>query len=178
MLRSYVPEEMYTIPFGKANIVTEGTDITIVSSSYMTLEARKAIKYLKESGISAELIDLRTLKPLDTKTIINSVKKTGRLLVIDSGYYTGGFAGEIISQISENALSYLKVAPQRITLPDIPTPTSRALTKHYYPTYKDIISQAHQMLEKPEKEINKLLEAEESKNTIHDAPDKSFTGPF
>lgn len=175
----HVPEEKYAVPLGKANIVKPGKDITIVSTSYMNTETLKALNVLEKSGISAEVIDLRTLKPLDDTLIVDSVKKTGKLLTIDSGYYTGGFAGEIIARVSEKAFEYLDAPPQRITLPDIPTPSTPALAKYYYPRHIDIIQKACEMLGKPSDVVESLLEHERKKDPEHlDVPDESFSGPF
>lgn len=170
-----VPEEAYEVPIGKAKLVREGNDITIVSLSYMTLEAIKAAAILEKDGIHAEIIDLRSLKPLDENTIIESVKKTGRLIVADSAWHTSGFAAEIITTITEKAFSFLKSSPQRLTFPDLPTPTSPALANHYYPRTIDIINGARTIFNLPKK-------TEEDLGIKHeqplDVPDKSFTGPF
>ena len=90
-----VPSELYSVPLGKAKIVTEGNDLTIISCSHMTIEAFKAARFLKEDGISAEIVDLRTLKPLDKETLFASVRKTGHVLIADPDWKTGGFAAEI-----------------------------------------------------------------------------------
>src|SRR5688500_4779212 len=90
-----VPEEAYTIPFGKANVVREGTDVTIVSVSQMVQKAVLAAQELEQDGISAEIIDLRTLVPLDVGTVVASVQKTGRLLIADEDYLNFGLSGEI-----------------------------------------------------------------------------------
>ncbi|MBS3105511.1 alpha-ketoacid dehydrogenase subunit beta [Candidatus Woesearchaeota archaeon] len=175
----HVPEELYAVPIGKAKMVSSGKDLTIVSTSYMTAETLKAINVLEKYGISAEVIDLRTLKPLDDTLIINSIKKTGKLLAIDSGYYTNGFAGEIITRVSEKAFEFLNAAPQRITLPDIPTPSTPALARYYYPRHINIIQKVCEMLGKPSNEVEKLLESERKKDPKHlDVPDESFSGPF
>jgi len=174
-----VPKEYYKVPIGKGKTIISGKDITIASTSYMTLEAIRAANILKKAGISTEVIDIRTLKPLDDNIIIESVKKTGKLLVLDLGYYTGGFAGEVIARVTEKAFKYLKSPPQRITLPDIPTPTSRGLTKYYYPSYEKIIQKVFRMLERSSDELNKLLTENKRDESIPlDVPDKSFTGPF
>ncbi len=170
-----VPEEMYKVPLGKANTIKKGKDITIVSSSYNTLEALKAAEILEKNNIKAEIIDLRTVKPIDESTIINSVKKTGKLIVLDNGWRTIGFAAEIIALVTEKAFSSLKIAPQRITLPDAPTPTSCALANYYYPKIIDIINSVMTALNLPKK-------TEEQLGIYHstplDVPDKTFTGPF
>lgn len=118
-----------------------GTDVTIVGSSYSTLLAMQARTLLSERGISAEVIDLRILNPFNPDVIVNSVKKTGRLLVVDGGWRTCGMAGEVISSVVETLpLGILKAAPQRITLPDAPAPTSRVLETAYYTTAEQIVS--------------------------------------
>lgn len=170
-----VPEKIYSVPLGKARIVKEGKDITIVASSYLVLESIKAADYLGKDGIFAEVIDPRTLQPLDRESIINSVGKTGRLLVVDGDWRSFGVSAEIIAAVSEQAHSKLKTAPVRVTFPDLPTPTSWALANHYYPKPIDIINAARKMFSlgsKTEEELG-----------IHydvplDVPDKAFTGPF
>jgi acetoin:2,6-dichlorophenolindophenol oxidoreductase subunit beta len=170
-----VPENIYAVPLGKARIVKEGKDITVVSSSHMVLEAMEAVGYLEKDGIYTEVIDLRTLVPLDRESIISSVKKTGRLLVADGACHTSGFAAEIIATVTEKAFSYLKSPPQRLTLPDLPTPTSPALSNLYYPRTIDIINVARSTFNLPEK-------TEEDLGIKHDqpldVPDSSFMGPF
>ncbi|MFA4915043.1 MAG: alpha-ketoacid dehydrogenase subunit beta [Syntrophales bacterium] len=170
-----VPEEIYAVPLGKARNLKEGKDITIVSSSHMVLETMKAADYLERDSITAEVIDIRTLKPLDNETIINSVEKTGRLLVVDGACHTSGFAAEIIATVTEKAFGYLKSSPQRLTLPDLPTPTSPALANLYYPRTIDIINMARSTFNLPDK-------TEEELGIKHDqpldVPDKTFTGPF
>ena len=170
-----VPDEIYTVPLGKARIVKEGKDITIVASSYMVLESMKAAEYLEKDGIFAEVIDLRTLQPFDRESVINSVKKTGRLLVVDGACHTAGFAAEIIATATGKAFNHLKSAPQRLTLPDLPTPTSPALANIYYPRIIHVVNAARAMFRLPERTEKEL-------GIIHnqpmDVPDKSFTGPF
>lgn len=128
-----VPEEPYTIPLGEAKIVKEGKDATIVTVSRMVYEALWSAKELEKDGISAEIIDLRTLVPLDKKTVINSVKKTGRLLVVDEDYRSYGMTGEIVSLVSEEIGHDLKTPPRRLAYPDVPVPYSRALEKFVLP---------------------------------------------
>lgn len=174
-----VPEEIYDIPIGKARVIQEGSDITIAACSHMTLEARKAIQLLSEEGISAELIDIRSIKPLDTETIIKSVRKTGRLLVADPDWKFCGFASEVIASISEGAFNDLKAPPARLTYPDRHSPTSWALSNHYYPSYRMIAMEAYKMLRLPSKAqilLQELLEFR-SEGPL-DVPDASFTGPF
>lgn len=127
----------------EARIVKEGNDITVVAMSYLTVEALRVVERIKQEGISAELIDLRSIKPIDWPTIENSVVKTGRLLVLDTGATTGSVAGEVIARITENYFHSLKAAPKRLAMPDIPEPTSYGLTKEYYFDAKDIAQQIH-----------------------------------
>jgi len=170
-----VPSEKYRIPLGKAKVVKEGKDLTIVSSSYTTLEAIKVAELLKKYGINIEVIDLRTIKPLDIDTIEKSIKKTGRLIVVDSAWGSFGVAAEILAQIAERAYHLLKSAPQRITFPDAPTPTGWALSNHYYPQIQDIVNSVRKML--------KLNQQNQKHPGVVagiplDVPDATFKGPF
>ena len=170
-----VPDEVYRVPLGKAKLVKEGKDLTIAAVSYMTLEALRVAEILEKQNIGADVIDVRTLKPLDEEAILNSVKKTGRLVVLDTGWRTGGFAGEIVACVAEKNMKYLKSAPVRITLPDIPAPTSPALANRYYPRAVHILQAIEKMLDI---KIEQLEELEKEDTIPHDVPDKSFTGPF
>ena len=174
-----VPSEIYSVPLGKAKIVTEGQDVTIIACSHMTLEAFKAAQFLREEGISVEIVDLRSIKPLDKETILNSVRKTGRVIIADPDWKTCGFASEIAALITEEAFDALKAAPKRVTYPDSLSRTSWALSNHYYPTAKDIALAALEMLDRPV-QARKLLEAilHEKMQAPLDVPDSSFTGPF
>lgn len=174
-----VPEESYTVPIGKAKIAREGSDLTIISSSHMTLEAYKAAQLLEEDGISCEIVDLRSLKPIDTETIFCSVRKTGRVLITDADWKTCGFAAEISALVSEECFGCLKSPPKRVTYPDSFSPTSWALANQYYPLAKDLVVSALQILGRPtqaKKLIEDLLNAK--KLIPLDVPDPSFTGPF
>ena len=170
-----VPEDAYRVPLGQARIVREGSDITIVAISHMVLEAIRSAQWLAEIGIEAEIIDVRTLRPLDTDTILESVRKTGRLITADTAWKTGGFGNEIVSIVSEEAFSSLKSAPRRVALLDIPTPASPALSKYFYPRASDLVSAALDMLE-VSKEGLTLPEPDPS--IPMDIPDSSFSGPF
>jgi pyruvate dehydrogenase E1 component beta subunit len=167
--------------------VTEGGDVTIVAASYATIEAIKAGRELARDGIKAEIIDLRTLVPRNDAAILASVRKTGRLIVVDQGTLTGGFAGEIVARVTEQAFDALKAAPIRVTLPDIPTPTTRALSNYYYPTPGHIVAAARRTLGLPlglphdgahdDADYDPWAGIEPADKTL-DVPDKSFTGPF
>jgi pyruvate dehydrogenase E1 component beta subunit len=137
----HVPEESYSIPFGKGVLRSEGDDVTIIATSYMVREALAADKQLKKMGISVEIIDLRTLKPLDKSIIFESVKKTGRLIIVDGGWKTCGLGAEIAALIAETALiNKLRSPIRRISLPDSPAPACSILEKVYYKNKNDIIS--------------------------------------
>lgn len=138
-IEEWVPEELYEVPIGQGSIIKSGTDATIVAVSYMVQEAKKAADELAAKGVDLEIIDIRTVKPLDMALIIKSVKKTGRLIVADVGWKSFGMAAEIIASVSENAFKYLKAPARRIALPDKPAPASRPLEKEYYPYAKNIV---------------------------------------
>ncbi len=169
-----VPEGDYRIPIGKAKIINKGEDITVVGMSYMTIEALNLIAVLSENKISCELIDLRSIKPIDSKCIIDSVKKTGNLLVLDTACKFGSVASEIITLVVEECFSYLKQSPRRITLPDFPVPTSPALTNNFYPKDLKIMEVISEMLSK---KINHQKQ-ERPPISMHDIPGDWFKGPF
>ena len=124
-----VPEEMYRIPIGKAKVVKEGTDVTVVAWGAFVREVEKAIKLL-DDDISVELIDLRSINPIDEETIINSVKKTGRFVVVQEAVKTYGPGAELISIVNEKAFLYLEAAPARVTGFDITVPLAKG--EHYH----------------------------------------------
>jgi acetoin:2,6-dichlorophenolindophenol oxidoreductase subunit beta len=140
------PEEMYEVPIGKGVIRKEGKDVTLVSFSYMALESNKAAAKLEEEGVSVEVIDIRSLKPLDEDIIINSVKKTGRLVIADGSWKFCGFSAEISAMIAEKAFPYLKKPILRVNLPNVPAPASSELEKAYYPDYNNIIQAIKEIL--------------------------------
>ena len=138
-LEEHVPIEPYTIPLGKGDVKREGSDVTVVAISYMVKEALEAAEKLARVGISAEVIDPRTLTPLDEDLILSSVKKTGRLVVAEAAWKTGGFSGEIAARIAHKGFSYLKTPILRVCLPDTPAPMSSTLEQKYYCSSDDII---------------------------------------
>jgi pyruvate/2-oxoglutarate/acetoin dehydrogenase E1 component len=137
-----VPEKIYSVPIGKGIIRREGKDVTVAAISYMVVESIKASEELKGIGIETEVIDLRSVKPLDEALLFESVKKTGRLVVADGGWKTCGIAAEISALVSENAFDYLKAPITRVTLPDAPAPASCILERGYYPSSKKIAQAA------------------------------------
>ena len=143
-----VPEELYSVPIGKGVIRREGKDVTLVATSYMVHEVVRACENLDKEGISVEVVDLRSLKPLDENLLFTAVKKTGRLVVVDGGWTTCGFAAEISAKIAESAIFWSLKAPIiRVSLPDTPAPASSALEKVYYPKAEKIIHAVKKILE-------------------------------
>ena len=145
-LEEEIPKEIYEVPIGKGIIRKGGKDLTLVSSSYMAVESLKASEILQEGGVDVEVIDLRTIKPVDEELIFNSVKKTGRLVVVDGGWKFCGYAAEISALVTEHTFQCLKAPARRITLPDVPAPASRSLEKAYYPTHEQIAARIKDFL--------------------------------
>jgi len=142
-----VPEDAYTIPFGQAHVMKEGADLTIVSISQMAQKSMLAANELAELGIHAEVIDLRTLVPLDTTTVLASVRKTGRLLIADEDYLGFGLSGEIAGLISENLDTITLKAPiKRLAVPNVPIPYSRPLEQFVIPQVGGIVHAARNLL--------------------------------
>lgn len=172
--RGEVPPGDQRVPLGKARILREGKDVTIVATSYANVEALHAADFLKTHGIACDLIDPRTLKPMDWPAIQDSVKKTGRLLVCDTGHETGGIAGEIIARISTGNWNDLKAAPRRLTAPDAPEATSPNLTRNYHIRAEHITTSIAQILGRA-LDVQPLIEARQGP---HDVPGPWFSGPF
>lgn len=141
-----VPEEEYTIPFGVANILKKGEDITIIGTSNQALNALKAAEELAKESIRAEVIDPRTLVPLDKDVIIKSVKKTGRLLIVDEGYERCGVAGEVAMSILKDVFYYLDAPIERLTTANYPLPFSPALEFPLIPDEKKIFQKTKDMV--------------------------------
>jgi len=173
-ISEHVPEGVYRVPIGQARVIREGNDLTIVSTSYMTMEALRAAEILAAKGIRVEVIDVRTLKPLDEGSILKSVRKTGRLIVTDTGWKTCGFSSEIVALVAEKSFSDLKSPPVRIALPDFPAPSTPALAAHYYPIAADIVVNAMRMLGLGTDSIPMRT----TTSVPLDVPDISFKGPF
>lgn len=133
-----VPEEDYVLPIGKADVKRQGKDVTVITYSRMVNVCLEAAEKLAKLGVSAEVVDLRTLKPLDEETIISSVKKTGRALIVHEACKTGGLGGEIAAIISDEAFSYLKAPIKRLAGLDIPVPFSKELEKNFVPTVEAV----------------------------------------
>ncbi|MEK7153689.1 MAG: transketolase C-terminal domain-containing protein, partial [Patescibacteria group bacterium] len=168
-----VPEYLYRVPIGHARTAQEGTDLTIVAASHMVLEALHAADLLAKDDIRAEVIDVRSVKPLDVRHIFESVRKTKRLLVADADWRSMGFAGEVIAAVTEEMGSLLYNNPRRISWPEAPSPSSWALANHFYPRAIHIANMARSMMGRAQEP-----DAQEVNSKPLDVPDAAFTGPF
>ena len=172
-VKDAVPEAGYEVPLDKAMVRREGSDITLIGISYMTLECLRAAELLAEHGINAEVVDLRSVRPIDYETLIVSARKTRLVLIADHAAPVSGVASELAATINEQLFDTLLTAPVRVNLPDYPAPTSHALAKGYYPNAHKIANAALGALNKP------TLSTEVPEHiSAHDQPDATFTGPF
>lgn len=169
-----VPEGDYRVPLGKANVLRAGKDVSIVSLSAMTIEALHAVEVLEQQGIHCELVDLRTVNPIDWETVFASVRKTGGLLALDTATGTLSVASEIVARVSMELFRSLRLPPRRIALPDVPTPTSYALTRGLYPGAEEIVRTVGQMLGVAVDPGGMSAR----KPAHHDVPGDWFRGPF
>jgi len=169
-----VPIEPTPGIIGQARIARTGSDITIVASGYLTLEALRASDYLSQNGITCDVIDLRTISPMDWPTILNSVRKTGRLIAVDSGAFTGSIAGELVARVASEEFTSLKIAPVRLAQVDIPEPTSFGLTSRFHTTALEIAKHVLKMMGHRLETLNEQLPVP----TSHDVPGDWFNGPF
>lgn len=173
-LEGEVPEGDYRVPLDRARLLKRGKSLSIVSLSYMTIEALHAVEHLEALGISCDVVDLRSVNPIDWETVFASVRKTGRLLALDTGNQTLSVASEVVARVSMELFHELKAAPARIALPDYPTPTSPALSERYYPRAEEIIRAAFKVLGLPPDTAEPAL----NRTTPHDVPGEWFKGPF
>jgi pyruvate/2-oxoglutarate/acetoin dehydrogenase E1 component len=134
-----VPEQEYLLPFGKADVKRKGADVTLVATSYMVHKALNAAATLEKEGTDVEVVDPRTLTPLDKATITSSVKKTGRIVIVTEDCRTGGVSAEIAAIVAENTLDYLDAPIKRVTAPDTPIPFSPPLEQFIIPNEQSII---------------------------------------
>lgn len=167
--KGYVPEEIYTCPIGKARIMTEGTDITLLGISQMLIECLRARKYLEEAGISAEVIDPISLSPLDMDAIIKSVLKTGRLIIVENAWLPCAAGAEIIARLVEQKIA-MDIDIQRIGFAFVPCPTTPTLERLFYPDAEKIAVTAHKML-------NPNEDRWQPKSTL-ELEEVEFKGPF
>ncbi|MEM3627196.1 MAG: alpha-ketoacid dehydrogenase subunit beta [Candidatus Bathyarchaeia archaeon] len=141
-----VPEEEYAIPFGVADVKREGTDVTIVATLYMVHKALKAAEELEGEGVSVEVLDPRTLTPLDKQAIIKSVRKTGRIVIVSEDCKTAGVSAEIAAVVAEEALDYLDAPIRRVAEPDTPIPFSPPLERYVIPNEEAIIKAVKEVI--------------------------------
>lgn len=175
-----VPMGYYTEPMDGPRAVHHGKDLTIVATSYMTLEAMRAAEAIEKLGHSATVFDLRVLRPLLLEKIFESVKQTGRLLTIDTGFRKFGVGAEIVSEVVAHCFSDLKSSPVRMGLPDHPTPSSRGLLPGFYPDATSILRQACLLLGIGEARVEGAVAEliRQRKGLPIDVPDPFFKGPF
>jgi pyruvate/2-oxoglutarate/acetoin dehydrogenase E1 component len=141
-----VPDGEHLVPLGKAEVKREGKDVTLVALSVMVLEALRAAAELAREGIEVEVVDPRTLVPLDVSPILQSVKKTNRLMIVEGGCRSGGVGSEIAARVVEEAFDYLDCPPVRLAVPDTPIPFASAMEKFVLPGKDKIIKEARAML--------------------------------
>ncbi len=168
--RGHVPDGVYPVPFGKARILAKGSDLTLVGISYMAVECLRARRYLEEVGISAEVIDPVSLSPLDTETIVGSVRKTGRLLAVDSGWTMCGASAEILARVAEQLQGVPHIRWQRMGFAPVACPTTKDLENLFYPNAQTIASAAFAMVHENQKSW--APEHEEAPEIVE------FKGPF
>lgn len=144
-LKGEVPEGEYVVPIGEAKVEIPGEDVTLICHGHMMQVARAAAKELIKSGIKAELIDLRTIRPLDINTVIRSIRKTNRAVIIEEGHYFGGIAAEVAFQIMENAFDYLDAPIERVCQRETPMPYSKVLEKETLPTVERILAKVKKL---------------------------------
>jgi pyruvate/2-oxoglutarate/acetoin dehydrogenase E1 component len=166
-----VPEGMYEAPIGKAAVCHEGDDVTLVTVGPLVQESLKAARQLAEDGVSVEVIDLRTIRPLDYATVLSSLKKTGKLLVADPDWGQGGVASIIVDHVACNAFDLLKAAPKTVTWPNHPVPASYGIEPSYYPMAQAIADAVKPL-------ADKQTAASPTNGTAIRDTAKSFAGPF
>jgi len=166
-----VPGGLHVVPIGRASVLRRGTDLTIVAYSLGAIEARIAADHLAAHGISAEVIDLRSLRPLDVQTVAESVARTQRLLCVDLGWSEFGISSEVISQVAMSGIQ-LKAPPQRRGVAPAPIASTPALANHSYPGVRGIVQSAQSLVGRFDVQIIEGLPE------VQDVPHPSFTGPF
>ena len=178
-LRGHVPKKLYSSAIDSQRIFSRGNDLTIVANSYNIYECLLCSEILKKFDINLEIVDLRVLRPLNLDVIIKSIRKTGKLIIIETGHKLFGIGAEIISSIYEKYHSLLKIPPSRIGLPESPTPSSRSLSGIYYPNSISIMKEIVKQLSlnrEIQKKINYFLKKYQA--IEKDVPNPEFKGPF
>lgn len=175
-----VPAGYYTAPLDGPRKVRSGGDVTLVANSYMLYEAMRAADALESAGIGVDLFDLRVLRPLKLDAILDSVRRTGRLVMADTGFKFLGIGAEVTAAVAESAFSSLKAAPIRVGLPDHPTPSSRVLAAEFYPSALDLVEAVRQVCSLPAERLTGVVaQIREIMDRLPvDVPDPAFRGPF
>ena len=175
-----IPVGYQSTPIDGPRNLWQGDSLTVVSSSYMTLEALQAAKALSKEGCDLDLFDLRVVRPLNLDVVFESVHRTGRLLVIDTGWKTMGPGAEIVAQVTESCFHSLKRPPERLGLPDHPTPSSRSLAAAFYIRAEHIALKAGDLAGIAPLAANRAADALSTERETHpiDIPHPSFQGPF
>ena len=175
-----VPPERYAIALSGPRLVEQGSKATVIANSYMVLEAIRASAALAKVGCPIDVIDLRVLRPFDSTLILESVRRTGKLVVCDTGWRLFGIGSEIIATVAERAFDALKKPVVRIGLPDHPTPSSLALAETYYPSSSAIVDAVGQLCDLPVAAVDAArAEVIAARRGIPiDKPDPAFKGPF
>lgn len=164
-----VPEEAFTIPLGKAHVVREGKDLTIIATSWLNVEAAHAAKILSRNGVEVEIVDPRTIAPLDEETILESVSKTGHCLIADNDWVYCGFSAEVAAIIAEKGFDSLKAPLKRVGFAHSPCPTARHLENAFYPNAETIVRAAEKILDLDEIDLS---------GELFYSHEKRFKGPF
>ncbi len=179
-VKGHVPPGMQTVPLDGPHRLREGDAVTVVSNSYLTLETIRAAEELAKEGIAADHFDLRVIRPLNVAPIVESVRRTGRLVTVDTGFMTYGIGAEIVSRVMEQCCMQMRASPRRLGLPEYPTPSSRSLAAAYYPRSPDIAAAIAEVAGAPAARIASLrstLSADRESVPL-DIPHHSFQGPF
>lgn len=169
-----VPDGDYRVEIGKGHLMRSGADMTVVGMSLMNVEAIHAVDHLASQGITCDLIDLRTIRPIDWQMIEASVRRTGRLLALDLGHQTGGVSAEIVARVADSCWSHLRARPRRLAMPDVPEATSPALTKHYHVRAEHIAEAIGELVGRPVESASLAA----ARKHPHDVPGDWFKGPF
>lgn len=141
-----VPEQEYLIPFGQAKIARPGRDLTIVANLLMVHKSMRAAKLLAEAGIEVEVIDVRTLAPFDWPAVFESVRKTGRLMIVEEDNLTGGWGAEVAARVADTCLGYLDAPVRRVASRDTPVPFAPVMENFYVPSVERIVEAARDMV--------------------------------
>ncbi|GAB0058373.1 Pyruvate dehydrogenase E1 component subunit [Candidatus Magnetaquicoccaceae bacterium FCR-1] len=173
-----VPEAPYRLALDRARLVRKGRDVTVAAYSYMVLEALKAAEVLAEHDIEVEVIDLSVVQPLDLAPVLASVRKTGRLVVADTGWTSCGMGAEVVARVTERSFLELDKAPVRVAYPDHPLPTSPVLARYYDPDAESIARAILPLLRRKRRPNEEAVFGRLHRQGNRDVPNAQFTGPF